>query len=164
LNENEEDYTVNETIREAVLDRLAIEQSMWFAKLEVAGTLDLNAPGFWGERSLRDLIVHLNFWQQYKNDRLGAAIDGAEAEQVDAINAFALEQAAGTSGKDVIGESHRRWNEQFAIIERLPNDLLTSPGRFAMFDGKSLADSVSTGSYFEHYHDEHGPELAKLSS
>ena len=179
LHLTEEDYAVNETTREAVLDRIAIEQSTWFAKLEVAGTLELDAPGFWGNRSLRDLIIHLNFWQQYKNARLQAAIDKTEAqvpwpaefesmededEQVDAINAFALEQAADQSGADAIGESHRLWNDQFGIIERMPDELLTDPSGFAMFDGLSLAETVKTGRYFEHYHDEHAADLAKLTS
>lgn len=165
--------------KQSILDRLAIEQSSWFAKLEVAGTLDLDAPGFWGDRSLRDLIVHLNFWQQYKNARLRAAIDGTKApapwpaefesieyedEQVDAINAFASERASSQSGTDAIMESHRLWNEQFAIIERMSEDLLHRPDRFPMFDGKSLAEIVNSGGYFDHYHDEHGTELATLSS
>lgn len=96
--------------QDEVLERLQTERSAWFAKLGVASTMDAEAPGFWGEHSLRDLIAHINFWQAYKNQRLQAGAAGEmapepwpadmnaiedEDEQVDAINAFALEQAAG---------------------------------------------------------------------
>jgi hypothetical protein len=162
---------------DAALERLEIERSAWFAKLEVAGAMDANQPGFWGDQSLRDLIVHLNFWQSWKNARLQARGESVSHpwpreldeisdgdEQVDAINAWAQEQAAGQSISQVIAESHRLWNEQYALIEALPADVRSDPDRFPMFEGHSLDELLIDGSYFEHYHDEHGPELAQLTS
>lgn len=160
------------------LERLEIERSAWFAKLEVAGAIDANQPGFWGERSLRDLLVHLNFWQAYKNIRLKAAAGETvarpwpadlnaisnEDDLVDAINAWAHEQSAQHSTAAVIAESHRLWNEQFAIIEAMPSEARSDPNRFPMFEGHSLDECLIEGWYFEHYHDEHAPELAKLAS
>lgn len=55
------------------------------------------------------------------------------------------------------------WNEMIALIEAMPADVRSDPDRFPMFEGTSLDDSITSGWSFEHYHDEHGPELAKLS-
>jgi len=167
------------TNREQALERLEIERSTWFAKLEVAGTLDADQPGFWGEQSLRDLLVHLNFWQSYKNDRLRDGVMGEttprpwpeflsaiadDDDQVNAINAYAQEQADGQPASAAIADSQRLWNEQFAIIEGMPSEILTEPNRFPMFEGRGLADALVSGYFFEHYHDEHGAELSALTS
>lgn len=164
--------------QDPVLERLANEQSAWFARLEVAGTLDMSAPGAWGDKSLRDLLVHLNFWQDYKNARLQAGLMGTTAprpwprdidaiddedDQVEAINVWAEEQAAGITGVEAIAESRRLWNEQFATIERMSSELRKDPGAYPMFEGQSLADAVLSGWFFEHYLDEHKAELDRLS-
>lgn len=165
-------------VQDDVLERLANERSAWFAKLEVAGAGEMTAPGFWGERSLRDLIAHLNGWQAWKNARLAAAIIGEEAtppwpvetaqieqgdQRVDQINAWLLQQAAETTPQQVLAEAKTLWNEQFAIVERMPDELRANPDAFPMLEGVSLNDAIRSGAFFEHYHDEHGPELDRLS-
>lgn len=161
------------------LEQLEIERSMWFAKLEVAGAIDAEQPGFWDDLTLRDLLVHLNFWQAYKNARLlaGASDETAahpwppeldeiadEDARVDAINDWVRVQAEALSIAAIIAESHRLWNEQITLIEAMPVDVREDPGRFPMFEGHSLNQTLIDGWYFEHYHDEHGPELARLTS
>jgi hypothetical protein len=165
-------------VQDDVLERLANERSAWFAKLEVAGAEDMTASGFWGEHSLRDLIAHLNGWHAWKNARLLARMTGEEAtppwpvetgqietddERVDRINAWLLERAADMPPQQVLAEAKSLWNEQFAIIERMPAELRRDPNAFPMLEGVSVDDAIRSGAWFEHYHDEHGAELARLS-
>jgi hypothetical protein len=75
-----------------------------------------------------------------------------------------LEQGSGQSLAEVIAESHRLWNEMFALVEAMPAEVRADPDRFPMFEGHSLNQTIEDGWFFEHYHDEHGSDLAKLTT
>ena len=128
-----------------------------------------------GGLSVKDVVAHLMAWQGLSIARLEAAIDNRdpsyrlgpegldpdEDENIEKINAWIHGNYLDMPWVEVYG----KWSSGFLhfveLAEKIPEEALMQPARFAWLKDTPLA-AVVEGSY-EHHHDEHyGPLVREL--
>jgi hypothetical protein len=160
-----------------LLRAIETEQDWWLAMIDTARTSgpltgDEDIDGDW---TFKELLAHIDGWRSWTLARFEAAADGTDPKEpwpaemheesdddVDAINAWFKEQSHRQSLDDVIAASTNRLHELHAVLERMSEDDLFTPGRFVRF-GAEYADlpigPAVLGYSITHVHGEHGPTL-----
>jgi hypothetical protein len=125
----------------------------------------MEQPGAMGDWTFKDVASHLTGWRRRTILRLEAAAKGepeppnpwpadlGDAED-DPINAWMHERTKDRPLDEALAEADGVWDEFVALVERLPEDLLTDPNRFAWMEGVALADGDFAG-----HLDEHEPDV-----
>jgi hypothetical protein len=111
------------------------------------------APDAW---SLRETLHHLTYWEQYMLNIVRRAVGAGESpqwvtnEEETALNAQILAEANERSARDVADNFRRSFQEVRALVESLPEEVLTDPGRFAWLNGQPLLAYIANESIGEH--------------
>jgi hypothetical protein len=158
-----------------VLAKLDEERAWWEGILADVGEERMDQVGVTDKWAFKDVITHLSGWQRRTIDRLAADAQGLpkpptpwpaefneiedEDEAVERVNNWIFDRSHNRSVADILAESRGQWDELRSLVAGLSDDVLNDPNRFSNLEGHSLADSISTGYLFEHFHEEHEPMI-----
>ncbi len=123
------------------------------AGLSEAQLTERPSPDAW---SLRETLHHLTYWEQYMINVVRQAMEAGAApqwvtnEEETAINDQILSEANERPPQEIVDNFRRSAGEVRALVESLPEDLLTDPNHFAWLNGKPLWTYIANESYGEH--------------
>jgi hypothetical protein len=113
-----------------------------------------------GEWSVRDLIGHLGFWENWGASLFATLRAGGTPESIqdmDAINAQALSEMRTLSLANVRRLEKSAYQKVLALLNEASDAELFEPDHFAWTQGRSFGELISDITW-AHY-DEHFPEL-----
>lgn len=152
-----------------ILTAIERERGDWEDVLAKVGEARMTEPGAFGTWSFKDLVAHLNGWKARKLARLEAAAGNRPepadpwpadlGDDTDVINAWIDTQNHDRLLADVIEESREHFARLAEVVQMLPNEALADPHRFAWMEGEAIGPAIVDGTWFEHWHDEHEPEV-----
>ncbi len=148
------------------------EYGKWEAFLDQIDPAHMEKPGVVAHWSMKDLIAHLTGWHR----KLVAQIRAAHREEPqppppwpahlqheDEINAWLYDTNRGLSLSEAREESTQVFQQLFAVIEDLPDDVRIetfqpSPDRayYLVWLGE---ERFPAGEFFDHYYDDHEPDV-----
>lgn len=143
--------TVLDLLRMARHDEQHFVASLTAAERAATGTLDHFSP--------KDMLAHIASWKRRHAEKLAAAARGEtppswrDMDLVDQLNAETYATFQHHSWPDVLAESERAYDDLVAQVERLSEDELTAPDRYAWQEGEPLwAETLGNGAWhpFEH--------------
>ena len=155
-----------------LLNWLQEEYQQWQAFLDEIGLERMEQPGVNGDWSMKDLVAHLYYgWQPRLIARIQAAQRGepeppppwpTHLQTDDEINAWIYEANRERSVREVLDESGQLFQQLFAVIESLPEDVkieqVHHQGR--VYHLVWLGDQrFPAGEFFDHFHDDHEPDV-----
>jgi hypothetical protein len=140
----------------------------WEVFLDQIGPTRMDQPGVNGNWSMKDIVAHLTGWNRWLVVRLQAAQRGepeppppwpAQLQTEDEINAWIYESNRGRSAREVLDETHQVFQQLFAVIEALPDDV-----RIEFIEPKFYLvwlnnERFPAGEFFDHFHDDHEPDI-----
>lgn len=155
----------------ALLEQIERERQIWEQLLASVGEARMEQPGASGEWSFKDVVAHLNGWRVRTLARLDAARAGVEAppppwpagldedteEGLTQINAWLEQTGRQRSLQEVLDESRRSFDRMREAVLALSEDELSDPQRYPWMGGVPVGAVI--GYSFEHFHDEHEPDL-----
>ncbi len=151
-----------------LLDLLLEENKQWQALLDQIGPTRMEQPGVNGDWSMKDLVAHLSVWNRWLVVRLEAALRHssepsppwpAHLQQEDEINAWIYETNRNRSVGEILDESQRTLQELFTAIGHLPDKTrieLIEPRYYLLWAGDQRFEA---GEFFDHFHDDHEPDV-----
>lgn len=157
-----------------LLARLDFEEVEWKTMLAEFGTDRMETPGVTDDWTFKDVAAHLNGWRQPYVDAFRAVLQHQPApelnwpipaspdapdDEVQIMNDWFYEQNHDRSLEDVLAESQQQWDDFHTAVEDLPDAALYDRDIFPRLGGASLAESITNGSLFSHFHEEHEPIL-----
>lgn len=148
--------------KDELLAQVRVEHAGWRALLGEIGEERMEQPGPMGEWTFKDLVAHLTGWRERTIRRLEAG-PGREPPTPwpgdltddDAINAWIYERNRDRPLREVLAEADASFDRLAAALAALPDEDVTTPGRFAWLEGQPLV----TGDFFGHLHEEHEPSI-----
>jgi len=150
------------------LDWLREEYQQWEALLDQIGPERIDQPSVNGDWSMKDIVAHLTGWNRGLVDRIQAAGRGepeppppwpARLQTEDEINAWIYESSRGRPVREVLDESRQVFQQLFAVIEGLPDDVhieFIEPKFHVVWVG---GERFPAGEVFYHFHDDHEPDV-----
>jgi hypothetical protein len=151
-----------------LLNGVREEYRQWEALLNQIGEARMDQPGAAADWSIKDIIAHLTGWRYRTVARLQAAQHG-EGEppppwpahlqadvDLDEINAWIYESNHERPVREVLDESHHVFQQMFAAIEGLPDEVLSDPARYLPW---LEAESIKPSDFFGHFHEEHEADM-----
>lgn len=154
--------------KDAALRRIDVEQAQWQETVAEVGEDRMDEPGPMGDWTFRDLVAHLTGWRSYSVARLEAVARGEADAPLpwppvlttdDEINAWIRDTAARQSLADVLADYDATFGRLRAVVEALPDDTLADAGATPWMNGASIGEAIVSGRYFDHWHEEHEPEV-----
>ncbi|HEX8036254.1 MAG TPA: maleylpyruvate isomerase N-terminal domain-containing protein [Ktedonobacterales bacterium] len=150
------------TGKDGLLARIRAEHESWRALLAEIGEERMEEPGPMGDWTFKDLVAHLGGWRERTIRRLEAG-PGQEPPTPwpsnltddDEINAWIYEQNRVRALRDVLADYDAHFGRLAAAIAALPDEDVTTPGRFEWMEGGALAEA----DLFGHLHEEHEPSI-----
>jgi hypothetical protein len=154
-----------------VLAKIDQERTDWETLLAEIGEERMETPGASGDWTVKDVIAHISGWDRPYMDQFTAVLAGTavpearwpgsynesddEDTKVQAINDAMYRQNRDRPLEEVITESRGQWDELRNVVTGVSEDQLNDAGTFPCLKGTCLAESIMTGDWFSHYHDEH---------
>jgi hypothetical protein len=154
------------------LRTIEAERAEWQRLVQEVGDR-VEQPGITGQWSFKDVTAHLLGWRSQSLDKIEAAANGlpepptpwpAELTSDDEINAWIDRQQRDRSASDVLTGFDGTFERFRRLVETLPEEDLRNPNRFPSLDGSALGDSIISGRFFGHLHDEHEPDIRRWLS
>ena len=138
----------------ALIERIEIASQALIQFVSHLPEDELDRPGVLGDWSIKDIFVHINFWQAFLLNQVRAilrnqAVPEHEAD-VDSVNAQVVASSQRLVWQKVIVEFRRLVNEMIEIIDELPEADLSIPGRYWVISQEPLWCSIASETY-EHY-------------
>jgi hypothetical protein len=150
--------------RADLIDRIETDRVLWRELTEEVHRDRMNEPGPMGEWTFKDLAAHLLGWRERTLDRLEAAAQGrdepparwpTDLDDDDPINDWIQAHNRDRSVEAVLDDVDRAYGRLAAVVEALPEEMLTDPDAFEWLGGESLVET----DLFGHLHDEHLPSI-----
>ncbi len=154
-----------------LLNGLQEEYQQWEAFLDQIGPARMDQPGVNGNWSMKDIVAHLTGCHRWLIARLQAAHRRepeppppwpAHLQAQDDINAWIYETNRGRSVREVLDESQQVFQQLFAIVEGLPEDVRIEP----LHQGGKVFllvwlddERFHASQFFDHFRDEHEPDV-----
>jgi hypothetical protein len=112
----------------------------------------MNQPGAVGVWSVKDVLVHVAFWERYAVNIIRAAVDGETPnlvadDQTERSNASVVAQYYQRALSAVIADWQAAREELLEWIEDLSDEDLNDVERFPWSGGRTLLDHIATSSY-----------------
>jgi hypothetical protein len=142
-----------------LLDSMESERSRLDAIVDTLGESEMVRPALDDEWSIKDALAHIAGWEQRfigaskavaRGEQPDWPDDGWTQELTDQVNQRDFEANRDRALDDVVAESRRSYAEMRRLVERLSDDDLTNPGRWAWTRGHALIEFVSSNAD-EHY-------------
>jgi hypothetical protein len=154
-----------------LLNWLQEEYRQWEVLLDQIGPERMEQPGVNGDWSMKDTVAHLTGWQPRVTANLQAAQRGesepppswpAHLQTDDEINAWIYESNRGRSVREVLDESRQVFQQLRNVVGRLPEDVQIEQ----VHQGPRVYHLVwlngqrfQPGEFFDHFHDDHEPDI-----
>jgi len=153
-----------------LLARLDFEEVEWKTMLTEFGTDRMEIPGVTGDWTFKDVAAHLNGWRQPYVDNLLAVLHHQPTpelnwpievspeetdEEAQIINDWLYEQNHDRPLEEILAESQQQWDDLHTAVNELPDAALYDRDVFSKFGGDSLAEAITNGGLFNHFHEEH---------
>jgi hypothetical protein len=135
---------------------------MALARMDAARMTEPVLYGLW---SVKDLLAHIGFWEQYIVDvhhtlqRGDVPAPAPDETSLDEINARVFAEHRGRPLAGVRREEGAAYRALIALAETAPEDDLFDPHRFAWTGGRPFAELIQNNTH-EHY-DEHLEDLLR---
>jgi hypothetical protein len=154
-----------------LLNWLREEYQKWEALLDQIGSTRMDQHGVNGDWSMKDIVAHLTGWNRSLVARLHAVGHGepepappwpAHLQTEDEINAWIYESNRGRSVREVLVESRQVFEQLLAVVERLPEDVRIEQlhERERVFHLVWVGNErFPAGEVFDHFHDDHEPDV-----
>ncbi|MBK8781149.1 MAG: ClbS/DfsB family four-helix bundle protein [Anaerolineales bacterium] len=154
-----------------LLSWLREEHQHWEEFLDHISTGRMELPGVNGDWSMKDMVAHLTCYQPWVTARIQAAAHGApeplppwpaQLKTDDEINAWIYESNHDRSVSEVLNDSRRVFQQFFAVIEELPEDVRIEELQHGerVFYLVWLGDQrYPVGEIFDHFHDDHESDI-----
>jgi hypothetical protein len=140
------------------------EQAHFEALLDEIGEANMTQPGVTGDWSIKDIVAHLTSWRRRTVASFQAALRHESSfsppwppnlEEADEINTWIYDANKDRPLTDVLEESHAVFAQLVATLSAFPEAELLEPNRFDWLEGEPM----SAAAFFEHFHEEHEPEM-----
>ena len=133
----------------ALIRTTSTELELLISRLTVA---DMNQPGAVGVWSVKDVLVHIAFWERYAVRVLKAARCGETPEldvedSTESRNSSVVAQYYLTPIGAVLASWQEAREDLLEQIASLSNADLNDPHRFPWNEGRSLLDRIAANSY-----------------
>ena len=159
----EEEITSKAELLAAIrAERAALEEAVGALSDE-----EMLAPVFDGDWSVKDTLAHITAWEQLMIGWVEESLRGEVPRRpvtgddwVDVLNAQLYEENADKSLGEVREAFAASYQDALALVERLDEEDLFDPERFAWREGSPLWKMVAANMNW-HYKD-HGEEIAAL--
>jgi hypothetical protein len=144
------------------------ESRQWQAFLNEIGPARMEKAGVAANWSIKDIVAHLNAWQQPLVARLQAAQRGepeppppwpAHLGNEDDINAWIYEANRGRSLPEILDETDQLHQQLLGIIESLPDDVRIERIEPAFYLVWLDDRRFEASEFFSHFHDDHEPDM-----
>jgi len=158
--------------RTDLLARLDFEEVEWKTMLSEFGTDRMEIPGVTDDWTFKDVAAHLNGWRQpyvasflaVLNHQptpdlnwpieIGPGLDEPD-DKVQMLNDWFYEQNHERPLDDILADSQQQWDDLHTAVKDLPDAALYDRDIFPRLGGDSLADAITKGGLFNHFHEEH---------
>ena len=154
-----------------LLNWLQEEYQQWEALLDQVGSTRMEQPGVNGDWSMKDIVAHLTGWQPRVNASLQAAGRGeseppppwpAHLQTDDEINACIHESYRERSLSGVLDEMQQVHQQILAVVEGLLDEIRIEQvhqGQSVYYLVRLGDERYQPGEFFDHFHDEHEPDI-----
>jgi hypothetical protein len=155
-------------LKDTALRRIDDERAAWHGLVTEVGEDRMDQPGPMGDWTFKDLVSHLTGWRSYSISRLEAAVRGEGDAPFpwppvlttdDEINAWIHDTDRNLSLADVLAQHDDTYRRLRSVVAEMPDQLLSDPAAFPWMEGSSLGETIVSGRYFAHLHEEHEPGL-----
>lgn len=148
--------------KDRLLATIRDEREQWRGLVSEVGEERMERSGPLGEWTFKDLAAHLTGWRERTIARLEAG-PGREPPPPwpagltgdDEINDWIHERNRNRPLRDVLHDADESYGRLEAAIAALPEEDVTTPGRFPWMGGEALV----AGDFFGHLHEEHEPDI-----
>jgi hypothetical protein len=121
----------------------------------------MTTPHFIGDWSIKDLLAHLGFWEEWITGGYHTLLKGEKPVlknlPIDEINAGIFAERHALTLEAVRTDERKAYQALLSLVETAPEADLFNPQRFAWAGGHSFAELIGNNS-FEHF-DEHVRDL-----
>ena len=139
------------------------ERDTWRRLVAEVGEERMERPGPMGEWTFKDLAAHLTGWREVLIARLEAGPGQepptpwlADLTEDDDINAWLYARNRDRALRDVLAGAEASYARVAAAIDALPEEEVTTPGRFSWLEGQAL---VRMADFPTHLAEEHAPDV-----
>jgi hypothetical protein len=162
-------------LREQIIERIELERIRWEDLLSQIPPEQMIEPKTFGGWSFKDVVAHITGWDRPCLDDFAAAahrvnrpstewpVPFEETEQDDTkvqiVNDWLYERNRDRSLEDVLAEFRRNFEELHTIALAMPERLLDDPSLTSKLCRKSFAEDITSGAFFDHFHQEHEPAI-----
>jgi len=147
--------------RQRLVANIRATQERWRRLVADVPRDRMEQPGAMGDWTFKDVALHLTGWRRRTILRLEAAARGEPEppnpwpsdlgdDEDDTINAWMHERTKDRPLDEALAEADSIWDEFAAVVETLPENLLTDPARFDWMESVALADGDFAGQLDEH--------------
>ncbi len=140
--------------RADLTERIEIASQALFSQISRISEIELEQPGALGDWSVKDIFIHINFWQGILLHQVQAALSNEPVPQhgdnVDTLNAEAVSHGHHRPWKEVSQEFGNLAQEIVHIVQDLPEEDLCAAGRYWAIDQEPLWRSIASETC-EHY-------------
>jgi hypothetical protein len=148
-----------------LLQWLQQQHRQWETLLEQIGPERMDQPGVNGAWSMKDMVAHLTGWNRRLVAYMQAAQAGhreppppwpAELQTDDEINDWIYRSNRGRSVAAVLRETQQVFQQLFALVEDLPDDVRIEPEwHLVWLNGERFP----AGEFFDHFRDDHEQDV-----
>jgi hypothetical protein len=150
------------TTKAKLLQQIETERAYWNDLVGEVGEDRMEQPGPMGAWTFKDLTAHITGWRNRTIDRIeaGPGSDPAPAwpnqlTEDDEINDWIYVRNRNRPLQRVLADADLSFKRLAAAVRALPEEDLTTPGRFSWLDGAALVHT----DFFGHLHAEHEPSI-----
>jgi len=138
------------------LEKMRAARTEWDTLLNGISSTRMVEPGAYGDWSVKDVVAHVTWYEREMVDLLRErSLDGSElwllphSERNEAI----YRENSDRSLDDVLGEAKRVYEQLVAQVQKLSNEDLSDPARFANMPEDWVPGDVLAENSYRHYPD-----------
>lgn len=160
--------TDSTTSKAQILADLKAEEAKWEALLQDIGEDHMTQPDVAGGWSIKDIVAHLTGWRRRTVGRFQAALRRepsppppwpSHLQDDDEINAWIYAESRDRPLAEVLAESRDVLRQLVETLDAFPESALRDPARFPWLEGWLDGGTFSGASFFDHFHEEHEPDM-----
>jgi hypothetical protein len=110
-------------------------------------------PGPQEDWSVKDLIAHISWWENFIISQVRELINGKKSEPVehhDLINAQIYQRYKDSSLAEILAAFDANWPRLEALINSLTDQQINTPAYYQTYDGVALLPILGAGTFY-HY-------------
>jgi Mycothiol maleylpyruvate isomerase N-terminal domain len=153
--------------RQTVIDHIEDVRARWRRLVADVGPDRLEEPGAMGDWTFKDVAAHVTAWRRRTVKRVEALVRGEPEpappwpaalgeDEDDPINAWIHDQTKDRPADQLLREADAVYDELIDGVRKLPDDVISEPGRIPWLGGGTLTDTDFGG-----HLDSHEPDVRR---